>query len=393
MILTALAALPVLLWLYLILCHGRFWRADQRLATTEGEVGTWPAVVAVVPARNEAASIAASIAALLKSSYPGALRVVLVDDGSDDDTASLARQAAADVGRADALILTAAPPLPEGWGGKLWAVQHGLDVARSFPEARYILLTDADIVLGPDTLRRLVARAESDGRALVSLLARLDDRGMWAGLLIPAFAFFFQKLYPFPWVNDPRRRTAAAAGGCLLVERAALEAEGGMAAIRHELIDDCAVARRIKGDPPRRSIWLGLTREVISLRDNRRLGSIWDMVARTAYTQLRYSPLLLGGTVAGMVLLYLLGPLLLLTWPLHGEAAAGLPGLLTWGLMVLAYAPTLWLYERPAWQGVGLPLAALLYSLMTLASAYRHLRGRGGRWKGRTYSAQALQPR
>jgi hopene-associated glycosyltransferase HpnB len=389
MILTGLAALPVLLWLYLLLFHGRFWRADQRLTAADGAVAldSWPAVVAVIPARNEAASIAVSITALLKSSYPGPLRVVLVDDGSDDGTASLARQAAADVGRQDALTVTAAPPLPAGWSGKLWAVQHGLDVARAFPEARYVLLTDADIVLAPDTLARLVAKAVREGRALVSLLARLDDRGPWAGLLIPAFAFFFQKLYPFPWVNDPRRRTAAAAGGCLLVEHSALEVEGGVAPVRHELIDDCALARRIKGNPPQRSLWIGLTREVVSLRDNRRLGDIWDMVARTAYTQLRYSPVLLVGTVAGLALLYLLGPLLFLTWPLHTQAAPGLLGLLTWGLMAFAYAPTLRLYARPAWQGADLPVAALLYALMTITSAYRHGRGRGGRWKGRTYSA------
>jgi hopene-associated glycosyltransferase HpnB len=391
MILLGLGTLPALAWLYLLLLRGRFWRADQRLGPppTAAPAGRWPAVVAVIPARNEAAVVRESLASHLASRYPGDLHVVLVDDGSSDGTAEAARQVAASTDRGGRLTVAETPPLPEGWSGKLWAVRHGLAVAdRVAPHARYVLLTDADIVHGPDTLTALVAKAEGEGLALVSLLALLDDRGPWAGLLIPAFAFFFQKLYPFPWVNAPRRRTAAAAGGCLLVDRAALAAEGGVEAVRQELIDDCAVARLLKGRPPRRPIWLGLTRDVVSRRDNRRLGDIWEMVARTAYTQLRCSPGLLLGTCAGMALLYLLGPALALAWPAHGEAGVGLLGLLAWALMVLAYAPTLRLYGRPWWQGVALPLAALLYTLMTVTSAWRHWRGRGGRWKGRTYPAR-----
>jgi hopene-associated glycosyltransferase HpnB len=393
MLLLGLAVLAVLAWLYLLLLHGRFWRADQRLDAPPASADlSWPAVVAVIPARDEAAVIGASIASHLRSRYPGAFHVVLVDDASTDGTAEVARQAAAAAGRAERLTVTSAPPLPAGWSGKLWAVHHGLTVARQVaPDARYVLLTDADIVHGPDTLTQLVAKAQNEQRALVSLLARLDDRGPWAGLLIPAFVFFFQKLYPFPRVNDPRGATAGAAGGCMLIERAALEAAGGIPAVRHELIDDCAIARRIKGRPPRRAIWLGLSREVVSLRDNRRLADIWDMVARTAYTQLRYSPALLLGTVAGLALLYLLGPALALAWPAHGQAAVGLLGLAAWALMTLAYAPTLTLYGRPWWQGIALPLAALLYALMTLASAWRHWRGRGGRWKGRSYSGADLR--
>ena len=388
MIVTLLGVLALLPWIYLLLFRRGFWRADQRLDLPAPAADTaWPGVVAVIPARDEAAVIHASILSHLQGNYPGRFLVILVDDGSTDATVGLARRAFYESGRGSGLIVLEAPPLSEGWTGKLWAVHHGLAAAREVvPEARYVLLTDADIVHAPDTLARLVARAEGEGRVLVSLLARLDDRGPWAGLLIPAFVFFFQKLYPFSWVNDPRRRTAGAAGGCMLVERTALEAEGGVAAVRREIIDDCAVARLLKGRPPRRSIWLGLAREeVVSRRDNRRLRDVWHMVARTAYAQLHLSPLLLLGTVAGMAWLYLLGPALALSWPLHGQLTAGVLGLATWALMVLAYAPTLRLYGRSWWQGTALPLAALLYTLMTLDSAWRHSRGHGGRWKGRSY--------
>ncbi len=385
MLLTVLAALAAAAWVYLALFHGRFWRADQRLDPRLESPAAWPAVAVVIPARNEAAVIRESIASHLGSNYAGPLQVILVDDGSEDGTAELAREAAWN--RAERLTITTAPPLPEGWTGKLWAVKQGIAAAlAAIPDARYLLLTDADVVHAPATLTNLVAKAEAEGRVLVSLLARLDDRGVWAGLLIPGFVFFFQKLYPFPWVNDPRRSTAGAAGGCMLVERAALEAAGGIEAIRGALIDDCALARLLKGRPPRRSIWLGLTREVVSRRDNQRLRDVWDMVARTAYTQLRHSPALLVGTVVGMGLLYLAGPLLFLTWRLHGEAAAGLLGMFTWAVMVFTYAPTLRLYGRPGWQGGALPVAAVLYMLMTLDSARRHWMGRGGRWKGRSYT-------
>ena len=389
MIATVLGVLTLLPWIYLLLFHGGFWRADQRLDALPAMAAdvAWPEVVAVIPARDEAAVIRASILSHLQSHYPGPFHVVVVDDGSTDGTATIARQTADESGQGEWLTVVEAPPLAEGWSGKLWAIHHGLMVARPVaPEVRYVLLTDADIVHGPNTLARLVGKAENEGRALVSLLARLDDRGPWAGLLIPAFVFFFQKLYPFSWVNDPRRRLAGAAGGSMLIERAALEAEGGVAAVRDEIIDDCAVARLLKGLSPRRPVWLGLAREeVVSLRDNRRLRDIWHMVARTAYTQLRHSPLLLLGTLAGLALLYLLGPALALTWPLHGQTAVGAFGLATWALMTFTYAPTLRLYARPWWQGVALPLAALLYMLMTLDSAWRHWRGRGGRWKGRSY--------
>ncbi len=362
-------------WLFLVLFWGGFWRADQRLERTPDPTD-WPEVVAVIPARNEAETIAGAVEAHRATGYPGGFRVIVADDGSSDATGALARQAGADV--------IDVPPLPEGWSGKLWALHNGL--AHAGPGAGWVLLTDADIHHAPSTLRRLVAFGEANGLALVSLMARLDARGFWGSLLVPAFIFFFQKLYPFPWVNRPGHWCAAAAGGCMLVRREALAEVGGVAAIRGALIDDCALAAKIKHGPPRRTIWLGLAdNEVVSLRDNRSFGSIWNMVARTAFTQLRHSAWLLAGAVLGMLFLYV-GPLAaLIVGAVTGDWAAMGTGLAALALMGWAYYPTIALYRQPAWRVCGLLLAAPLYTAMTAASALRHWRGRGGRWKGRTY--------
>ncbi len=384
--LTSLAALGALAWVWLLHARGGFWRADRALPRPGELRPDWPEVAILIPARNEAASIGAVLRSHAATRYPGRVSVVLVDDASEDATARIAAEVAREAPRP--IHIVAAPPLPEGWTGKLWALETALSAqARLASRARWILLTDADIEHGADTLTRLVDHAERGGFALVSLMARLDDRGFWGGLLVPAFVFFFQKLYPFAWVADPMRDTAGAAGGCVLVERRAVSEIGAMASLRGALIDDCALAGRVKRGPPRRAIWLGLARRsVVSLRDNRRLEAIWTMVARTAFAQLGNSPWQLAGTVAGMAVLYLSGPLAVLLWPLHGSGLAALFGGLAWGLMALAYRPTLRLYGRPAWQGLALPLAAALYTLMTLDSARRHWRGRGGAWKGRTYS-------
>ncbi len=387
-----LTALSFGLWVFLLLFRGRFWQADCRLDEPADQPSAWPEVVAILPARDEASVIGASVASHAASAYPGRFQVILVDDGSRDGTAETAR-AAFEVARREApseerrLHIVTAPPLAEGWTGKLAAQAAGFAASHEIaPQARYVLLTDADIVHGSRVLSKLVSKAETEGRSMVSLMARLDARGFWGGLLIPAFVFFFQKLYPFPRVNDPKDSMAGAAGGCMLVDRAALEEEGGFEAIRGSLIDDCALARLVKGRPPKRSIWLGLTEEVISQRDNRALSSIWTMVSRTAYAQLSNSPFLLLGTVVGMAILYLAGPLALLTWPLHGTVEAANLGVVTWGLMVIAYRPTLRLYGRSLWAAFALPFAALLYTAMTVGSAWAHWRGRGGAWKGRTYS-------
>lgn len=365
MIWTVLLAASALAWAVLLLARGGFWRADRRLPAVPAP-GDWPAVTTVIPARNEAATIAEVVAAHRASGYPGAFQVVVVDDSSGDGTGALARAAGAEV--------VTAPPLPAGWSGKLWALETGLrGVATD-----WVLLTDADIRHAPGTLARLVAFAEAEGLAMVSLMARLDARGVWGRLLIPAFVFFFQKLYPFGWVNDPRRATAGAAGGCVLIRAEALAAIGGIAAMRGALIDDCTLAARVKATG--RAIWLGLAQdEIVSLRDNRRLGSVWTMVARTAFTQLGHSGWRLAGAVAGMALVYLVPVAAVLT---------GRPeGLAVWAAMGLAYAPTVRLYGLSWGWALTLPAAALLYTAMTVDSARAHWSGRGGAWKGRTYPA------
>lgn len=394
--LMGLALATLLAWLFLLAFRGGFWRADQRLPRAR-ERETWPAVAVIVPARDEADVVGGTVAAILGQDYPGPLHLVLVDDQSGDGTAEVAHRAAAGIGQEDRLTVLTGEALPPGWSGKLWALDQGIGQARrALPEAAYFWLSDADILAAPDTLRRLVAKAEDDGRDLVSLMARLESEGFWARLLIPPFVLFFQKLYPFRWSNDPRARTAAAAGGCILVRRETFEAAGGYPAIRSALIDDCALARLMKAEARKqgRGIWLGLTESVHSHRPYQGLGEIWKMVARTAYTQLDHSPLLLAGTLLGMVFLYLAAPLILLTWPLHGNAPAALLAAAAWLLMALAARPTYRIYQEPFWRGLSLPLAGLLYTAMTFDSARRHWLGQGGQWKGRAQAhAKAVAER
>ncbi|MFK7943488.1 MAG: glycosyltransferase [Paracoccaceae bacterium] len=368
----------VIAWLVLLLFWGGFWRADQRLKSSP-EPEIWPDVVIVIPARDEADTIAEVVRAHQRTDYPGSAYVIVVDDCSSDDTASLAREAGADVVRA--------APLEPGWSGKLWALNSGLQHAdRTRPDAEWVLLTDADILHASATLRALVAKGLAKGLSMVSLMARLDTRGSWAGLLIPAFVFFFQKLYPFPWVNRPGHWCAAAAGGCVLVRRKVLGTIGGIAGIRSALIDDCTLAAKIKHTPPGRSIWLGLAdHEAVSWRDNQSFGSIWTMVTRTAFTQLHHSSWLLVGAVAGMVFLYLTPPFLALWGSATRDLAMTACGFAAWGLMAVAFAPTARLYGQLPWRGLLLPLAAGIYASMTVGSAIAHWRGRGGQWKGRTY--------
>lgn len=382
LILLSLASLGVWLWLYF--ARGGFWRADQRLGAAPPPA-QWPAIAAVVPARDEAASIGAVVSAYMESDYRGTLSLVIADDHSADGTADIARSAAERAARdIEIADVTALPP---GWSGKLWAVQAGLgQAADAAPDAKYILLTDADIVLAKDTITRLVARSERDNLALASLMARLDARGTWGAFLIPAFIYFFQKLYPFPRANDPTDNLAAAAGGCMLVRADVLQKIGGVEKIKGDLIDDCALARAIKDTTPSTRIWLGLADdEAVSMRDNRSLSAIWNMVARTAYAQLNFSPLLLAGTVLGMAFIYLTPPLVALTLGWHGDMTAAFFALTAWAVMAYTYWPTLKLYHRPPWETAALPVAATLYTAMTFSSALRHWQGRGGQWKGRTY--------
>jgi hopene-associated glycosyltransferase HpnB len=383
MILVALAALAAAVWLYLVVARGGFWLCSERDEAGLAPVSVRPSVTAVIPARNEADGIAETVRSLLRQTYQGPFTIVLVDDDSSDGTADIARASAAGLNAADRLKVITGQPLPRGWTGKLWAVKQGVEAAQSASHPPdYILLSDADIVYEPEVLRGLVARAVSNKLVLTSLMVKLRCQSFAERSLIPAFIFFFQMLYPFPWVNRPSAATAAAAGGCMLVRSDALKAAGGIDAIRNALIDDCSLAKRLKAQGP---IWLGLTERVHSTRPYPDFEDIRRMVARSAYAQLHYSPLLLAGTVAGMALTYLAPPLLALL----ADGPARWLGLLAWGLMALAFLPTLRLYGRSPLWGLALPAIALCYMLFTLDSALQHARGKGGLWKGRV---QALEP-
>jgi hopene-associated glycosyltransferase HpnB len=372
--------LPVLIWTYLLGGRGLFWLARERDDRDQPpEPAQWPTVAAVVPARNEADVIARSVGSLLAQDYPGDFHLILVDDQSDDETADIARAAAARLSQEDRLEVLSGQPLPKGWVGKMWAVHQGVSRASEGAPV-YLLLTDADIGHAPDNLRRLVARAEAGELALVSLMARLSTNTWAERLLIPAFVFFFDMLFPFGWVNNGRSKVAAGAGGCMLVRRTALEAAGGVAAIQHAIIDDCALATRLKAQGP---IWLGLTHRAESLRPYGSVGDIGKMVSRSAYAQLRYSPWLLAGTVLGMALTYL-APC---AAALFGHGAVKALGVLAWLMMVLSFAPMVRYYRLSMLWGFALPLIGALYTLFTVQSAVQVWRGKGGMWKGR---AQAM---
>jgi hopene-associated glycosyltransferase HpnB len=379
----AFASAALAVWLYLIIGRGGFWRASVRDDRDSGaEPRSWPRVVAVVPARNEAEVIAKNLGSLLNQDYPGFFAVILVDDQSTDDTAMMGRAAAARAQPPDRLAVLTGMPLPPGWAGKLWAMKQGVDHAASMPEPpSYLLFTDADIAFSSDALRRLVARAEAHKLVLTSLMVKLRCESLAERGLIPAFVFFFQMLYPFAWVNRAANETAAAAGGCMLVRRDALAKAGGIEAIRNSLIDDCALGKTLKSAGP---VWLGLTERAHSLRPYPQLNDIRHMVARSAYDQLRYSPVLLTGVVAAMALIFFAPPL----FALFGAGLAQIFGALTWVLMAFSFQPMLRFYRvSPLW-GMALPGIAALYLTFTLDSAYQYARGRGGLWKGRVQAGR-----
>ena len=383
----AVAAVSLGIWIYLVLGRGFFWRASAWEADKPlREPSIWPRVAAVIPARNEAEMIPEMLASLLCQDYPGPFAVILVDDHSDDGTADAARAAAALAQSTHPLTIVAAAALPPGWTGKLWAVQQGVARACGATDPPdYLLLTDADIAYAPGAVRRLVATAQARGLALASLMVELHCESPAEKALVPAFVFFFQMLYPFAWVRDPRRGTAAAAGGCMLVGRDALARAGGIDAIRSALIDDCALARAVKPVGP---ISLGLTRMARSRRAYPVLADIRRMVSRSAYDQLGRSPLLLAGTVAGMALAYGAPPL----FALLGGGPTRVLGIAAWVLMAAAFQPMLRFYRRSPLWGLALPAIAATYVAFTLDSAYQHARGRGGLWKGRA-QAGVSEPR
>jgi hopene-associated glycosyltransferase HpnB len=435
------AGVAALAWLWLVLARGWFWRTDLRLPAGAAPP-RWPAVAVVVPARDEAAVLPASLPGLLAQDYPGPVRLLLVDDGSTDGTGEIARRLAAaepgadpvgvdraDVdrsgvdrsgvdrsgvdrvgpdrvgpdrvgavgldaedrsdadrvgaaGRVPLTVLSPGPP-PAGWAGKLWALRAGVAAAG---DVDLLLFTDADIAHPPGSLTALVRAA--DGLDLVSLLARLRTETGWERLLIPAFGYFFAMLYPPRWSNRPGARTAAAAGGCVLVRPPALRAAGGIEAIRGALIDDVALARAVKRAGGR--TWLGLADDVHSVRPYPRLADLWHMVARSAYTQLRHSPPLLLGTVLGLALLFGVPVAATAAGAVSGSAPLLAAGLAGWALMAASYLPTLRYHRLPPGGAALLPAAAGLYLAMTVDSARRHHTGTGAAWKGRAY--QASQP-
>jgi hopene-associated glycosyltransferase HpnB len=423
----SIGILSFAIWLYLVFARGAFWRLrpfDDDLAQ-HAAPNKWPSVVAIVPARNEAETIGQTLAALLQQDYPGELSVIVVDDHSEDATSQIAQRTAREKNAESRVEIHPASTLPAGWTGKLWALNEAVTRAAAgaakralsdelregpasavpengskswalAPEGRvlsgslvdetlpaFYWFTDADIVHAPNTLRRLVSRAEQNKLDLASLMVLLQAKTIPERALIPAFLFFFLKLYPPNWTANPNARTAGAAGGCILLRRKSLERLGGFPTIRSEVIDDCALARAVKRSGGQ--IWMGLTRASVSMRAYRSFSEIRDMIARTAFTQLRCSALLLAGTLAGMFFTYVAPVALLFA---HNPAPRIL-GLTTWLFMSASFVPTVRFYRlSPLWAPF-LPLAALFYSYATWLSAVRHWLGRGGQWKGR---AQARQP-
>lgn len=393
--LTAVSLATVVAWAWLVLLRGTFWRTDVRLPAPgdtdgdgDGDGQMWPSVAVLVPARNEAGTLPETLPTLLAQEYPGDLAVLLVDDGSDDGTGRVARTIGAVEPGGDRLTVLSGTTLPPGWTGKLWALQTAVEAVGN-PAPDFFLLTDADISHPPDSVSRLVAKARETEADLVSLMARLRLTSLLDRLLLPAFVFFFAKLYPFRWSNDPRHRIAAAAGGCVLVRRSALERAGGLASISGAVIDDCSLAAAIKGSGGR--TWLGFSEDVLSVRVYGAISPVWSMVARTAYTQLGFSPAALAGTVAGMLLLYLAPPVAV--WGAVALAAVGKApeaaivlgagGAAAWALMAGSFVPTLRLYKAAPVVAPALPVAGALFTVFTVASAWRHWSGRAGTWRGR----------
>ena len=362
-------------WSWLLTMRGNFWRVSPlRRATLPDE---WPEVVAVIPARDEAEVIGDSVESLLSQNYPGTLSVVVVDDHSSDGTAEVARARAEAIGCADRLTVVQVPDLPSGWTGKMWAQSHGVATARALnPELGLLLLTDGDIEHGKGELRQSVCRLRAERLDMLSLMVRLRTVSWWERAIVPAFVFFFRMLYPFSWVSDPRSSTAAAAGGYVLIRPAMLERIGGIKAVKDALIDDCALASVVKAEGGRLS--LDLAEKTVSLRGYQGPMGLWRMISRSAYTQLRHSPLLLLGTVAVMMLVFVVPPVLALR---SGGGAS--TGALAWAAMAIAYFPMVRYYRLlPFWAPL-LPLVALFYLGATIHSAIKYWRGEGGEWKGR----------
>jgi hopene-associated glycosyltransferase HpnB len=382
--------LPTAIWASLLLARGRYWSTGTGLPPVQATPARWPAVAVIVPARDEAALLPQTLPSLLTQDYPGELRVVLVDDMSADGTADVARTISTRC-RVPLSVVDGAPR-PPGWAGKPWAMAQGTQHALAqSPQPEWLLFTDADIRHPRSSLRQLVAAALAGRKEAVSLMARLHTSTPWEGLLLPAFVYFFAQIYPFSWVNDGRRRTAAAAGGCILVRTEALMAAGGPQVVAGSTIDDVALAKALKRSG--QAIWLGLAGgpgapDVTSLRSYACLGDIWEMVTRNAYTQLRHNPAVLAGTVAALCSTYLAPPLIGIWGLARRRPRLALAGLGGWAAMTASYLPTARYYRAPPATALALPLTAGLYAAMTVDSARRHYRGSAA-WKGRPLAGGA----
>ncbi|MEO0412731.1 MAG: glycosyltransferase [Pseudomonadota bacterium] len=374
--------LALLIWVWLVFFRDDFWKGRQRLGRPQQDLVGTPAVLALIPARNEAETIGAVISAIRAQNYPGELSILLVDDQSSDTTVAQAKAASL-----FDLRIVRTPDMPAGWSGKLWALETGWhDIcARGF-KPDFIWLNDADIVHDPEVLTALVTKAQARQSALTSLMVRLDSSGFWGALLVPAFIYYFQLLYPFTAVSRPNSAAAGAAGGCILLERTSLETIGGFEPLKEALIDDCTLAQHVQRSGGR--LWLGHGTASRSLRDNSTLGSIWAMVRRTAYAQLGYNFLLLIMCMAGLLLTFLGPPLSLAFGVFSGQWSIALLGAAATLLMLLSYAPTLQLYDQPRWRVIFLPFVTVLYGLMTVHSAWAHITGSGNAWKGRAYGGR-----
>lgn len=380
-----LITLSLVIWLYLILFRGQFWLSNQYLENYQ--LNKKPNVAVIIPARNEAEVLPISLNSLFAQDYEGEFTINLVDDQSTDNTGNIALEIANQNQKKLQLNIIKGENLPLDWTGKLWAMKQGINYAEKNFNPDYFLFTDADIKHSQNNLTQLIAKAETDKLDLVSLMVLLKCESFWEKLLIPAFVFFFQKLYPFSWVNNPKNKVAAAAGGCILISKEALNRIGGIDVLKDTLIDDCTLASFVKKSlPDNKSIWLGLTNSTVSLRDYPDLSTIWNMVARTAFTQLNYSILLLIGTFLGLCITYLFAPLFLILGIVNHSLFIMIISAFIWLLMAIAYYPTLKLYKLSFLWAFTLPFIAFLYSLMTIDSALRHWQGKGGQWKGRVYT-------
>ena len=392
-----ISILSALIWLGLLLFRGEFWLCTQSLNhkkknNLSKSLKSYPSICAIIPARNEEDVISTSLNSLLAQEYLGKFSLILVNDQSTDNTQKIAQEILEKNGSSHSLNIISGIPLEKGWSGKLWAVNQGINYAEKMNiNPDYFLLTDADIEHDHHNLYQLIYKAETENLALVSLMVKLRCKSFWEKLLIPAFIYFFQKLYPFKWVNNYYKKMAAAAGGCILIRREILQAIGGISCVKDALIDDCSLAQAVKEYTQNnkknkyQGIWLGLDEKTISLRSYNSLKTIWDMVARTAYTQLNYSFILLIGTIVAMILVYLISLLGIIIGIILRNNNIIIINLVTYLLITISYFPIIKIYKCSYIYIFTLPFIAFLYTLMTIDSAVKYLQGKYGSWKGRVY--------